>query len=82
MPELTEDTAMFSVYDGHGGPEIALYVAKYLPMLLKTHYAFTAGNMEHALREAFLAVDKQIALDETVDELQTLAGNFNVDYRI
>lgn len=74
LPDFTEDSAMFAVYDGHGGPEVALYTAKYLPMLLKTHYAFKGGDVKHALREAFLAVDKQIVLEETIDELQTLAG--------
>lgn len=74
IPEFTDDSAMFAVYDGHGGPEIALYVAKYLPMLLKTHYAYKQGDTKHALREAFLAVDKQIVLEDTIDELQTLAG--------
>jgi len=74
LPDFTDDSALFAVYDGHGGPEIALYTAKYLPMLLKTHYAFKGGEMKHALREAFLAVDKQIVLEDTIDELQTLAG--------
>lgn len=74
LPNFTDDSAMFAVYDGHGGPEIALYVAKYLPMLLKTHYAFKQGDTKHALREAFLAVDKQVVLEDTIDELQTLAG--------
>ena len=55
-------------------PEVALYVAKYLPMLLKTQFDFTDGNIDQALRTTFLAVDKQIVLEETADELQTLAG--------
>ena len=74
LPEMTDDSAMFAVYDGHGGPEVSLYVAKYLPILLKTQYHFTSGKLEAALKEAFLAVDKQIVLEETADELQTLAG--------
>ncbi|KAL5248199.1 hypothetical protein ACHWQZ_G017393 [Mnemiopsis leidyi] len=74
VPDLTDNSALFAVYDGHGGPEVALYVAKYLPMLLKTQYDFTDGKMEQALRTTFLAVDKQIVLAETADELQTLAG--------
>ena len=74
VPDLTDNSALFAVYDGHGGPEVALYVAKYLPMLLKTQYDFTDGQMEQALKTTFLAVDKQIVLAETADELQTLAG--------
>jgi len=74
VPDLTDNSALFAVYDGHGGGEVALYVAKYLPMLLKTQYDFTDGKIEQALKTTFLAVDKQIVLEETADELQTLAG--------
>ena len=82
LPDFTDDSALFAVYDGHGGPEVALYVAKYLPMLLKTQYNFTAGKIDHAFKEAFLAVDKQIVLEDTADELQTLAGSclFSIRY--
>jgi len=74
VPDLTDNSALFAVYDGHGGAEVALYVAKYLPMLLKTQYDFTDGKIGQALKTTFLAVDKQIVLEETADELQTLAG--------
>ena len=49
-------------------------------MLLKTHYAYKQGDTKHALREAFLAVDKQIVLEDTIDELQTLAGKLSNFY--
>lgn len=73
-PTLTPESALFAVYDGHGGAEVSKYVAKYLPNMIISQAHFKEGRMEDALREAFLALDTQIISEEAVDELQELAG--------
>ncbi|KAK4825025.1 hypothetical protein QYF61_023029 [Mycteria americana] len=46
IPELDSETAMFSVYDGHGGEEVALYCAKYLPEIIKDQKAYKEGKLQ------------------------------------
>ena len=33
--DYDKDSAFFAVYDGHGGPEVAIYTAKKLPDFIK-----------------------------------------------
>ncbi|KAG8430744.1 hypothetical protein GDO86_020059 [Hymenochirus boettgeri] len=74
MPELDTETAMFSVYDGHGGEEVALYCAKYLPEIIKTQKAYKDGKLQMALEDAFLAIDQKLTQDEVIKELAQMAG--------
>ncbi|KAF3832509.1 hypothetical protein F7725_026174 [Dissostichus mawsoni] len=46
IPEFDEDTAMFSVYDGHGGEEVALYCSKYLPEIIKEQKTYKDGKLQ------------------------------------
>uniref|UniRef100_A0A3Q4G8V1 Protein phosphatase 1G n=1 Tax=Neolamprologus brichardi TaxID=32507 RepID=A0A3Q4G8V1_NEOBR len=65
IPDFDEDTAMFAVYDGHGGEEVALYCSKYLPDIIKE---------QKALEDAFLAIDGRITTEEVIKELVQIAG--------
>jgi len=49
--------AIFSVYDGHGGPLTAEYVARYLHVNLLRDESF-GDNIPEALREAFLCTNE------------------------
>ncbi|KTF93321.1 hypothetical protein cypCar_00004142 [Cyprinus carpio] len=46
IPELDDETAMFAVYDGHGGEEVALYCSKYLPDIIKEQKAYKDGKLQ------------------------------------
>ncbi|GAB0094185.1 Probable protein phosphatase CG10417 [Sergentomyia squamirostris] len=70
-----KETSFFAVYDGHGGPEIALYCSQKLPDYLKNTEAYKAGEMEKALQETFLGFDKTLLQPDVIEELKLLAGD-------
>lgn len=74
IPDFDVDTAMFSVYDGHGGEEVALYCSKYLPDIIKEQKAYKDGKLQKALEDAFLAVDTRMTTEEVIKELVQIAG--------
>ncbi|KAJ4947485.1 hypothetical protein JOQ06_009520 [Pogonophryne albipinna] len=74
IPEFDEDTAMFSVYDGHGGEEVALYCSKYLPEIIKEQKTYKDGKLQKALEEAFLVIDGNITTEDVIKELVQIAG--------
>ncbi|KAI2657549.1 Protein phosphatase 1G [Labeo rohita] len=74
IPEMDEETAMFAVYDGHGGEEVALYCSKYLPDIIKEQKAYKDGKLQKALEDAFLAIDARITTEEVIKELVQIAG--------
>ncbi|XP_062243132.1 protein phosphatase 1G [Platichthys flesus] len=74
ITDFDEDTAMFAVYDGHGGEEVALYCSKYLPDIIKEQKTYKDGKLQKALEEAFLAIDSRITTEEVIKELVQIAG--------
>ncbi|XP_061820237.1 protein phosphatase 1G [Nerophis lumbriciformis] len=74
IPEFDEETAMFSVYDGHGGEEVALYCSKYLPDIIKEQKTYKDGKLQKALEDAFLAIDRRITTEDVIKELVQIAG--------
>ncbi|XP_063048128.1 protein phosphatase 1G isoform X2 [Engraulis encrasicolus] len=74
IPELDDETAMFAVYDGHGGEEVALYCSKYLPDIIKEQQAYKDGKLQKALEDAYLAIDGKITTEEVIKELVQIAG--------
>uniref|UniRef100_A0A8C3G3C7 Protein phosphatase 1G n=1 Tax=Cyclopterus lumpus TaxID=8103 RepID=A0A8C3G3C7_CYCLU len=75
IPEFDgEETAMFSVYDGHGGEEVALYCSKYLPDIIKEQKTYKDGKLQMALEEAFLAIDRRMTTEDVIKELVQIAG--------
>ncbi|XP_057674379.1 protein phosphatase 1G isoform X2 [Corythoichthys intestinalis] len=74
IPEFDEETAMFSVYDGHGGEEVALYCSKYLPDIIKEQKTYKDGKLQKALEDAFLAIDCRITTEDVIKELVQISG--------
>ncbi|XP_053315409.1 protein phosphatase 1G [Spea bombifrons] len=80
IPELDCETAMFSVYDGHGGEEVALYCAKYLPDIIKEQKTYKEGKLQKALEDAFLAIDEKLTQEDVIKELSQMAGRLLNDH--
>lgn len=50
----------FGVYDGHGGDKVALYTGEHLHEIIAKQDAFKNGQIEQALKDGFLAIDRSI----------------------
>lgn len=74
IPEFDDETAMFAVYDGHGGEEVALYCSKYLPGTIKEQKTYKDGKLQKALEDAFLAIDSRMTTEDVIKELVQIAG--------
>jgi serine/threonine protein phosphatase PrpC len=68
QPNLTENIALFAVFDGHGGPEVAKFCSKYFPIELLKNEHFKSGNYKTALEETFLRMDV-LLIDDHNDDL-------------
>uniref|UniRef100_A0A8C7XX89 Protein phosphatase 1G n=1 Tax=Oryzias sinensis TaxID=183150 RepID=A0A8C7XX89_9TELE len=79
IPDFDVDTAMFSVYDGHGGEEVALYCSKYLPDIIKEQKTYKDGKLQKALEDAFLAIDGRITTADVIKELVQISGRLRED---
>lgn len=73
------NTSFFAVYDGHGGAEVATYCADKLPYFLKELSTYKDGELEKALKEAFLGFDKTLLEPQVVEILKILAGEKGFD---
>lgn len=57
LPDFTEDLALFAVFDGHGGPEVAHMAAKLYPSFLKSNKHFQQKDYKRALISSFEEFD-------------------------
>lgn len=55
--DFDDETSLFAVFDGHSGPEVALYASEKLPQLIKGNKHYQMGDIEEALRDVFITFD-------------------------
>lgn len=70
--KFTKDSALFAVFDGHGGTEVAKFCEHHFGEELKKNANFEAGKMEEALKETFLLMDRMLVTPEGQAQLRTL----------
>ena len=56
--------SFFGVYDGHGGDKVAIYAGENLHKVIAKQEAFRKGDIEQALKDGFLAIDRAILSGE------------------
>lgn len=56
----TSKCALFAVFDGHGGSNVAIYSGNKLQERLATDEAFKAGLFGQALTQSFLGLDTDL----------------------
>jgi protein phosphatase 1G len=69
---LSDDCHIFGVFDGHGGPEVARFCSRRMPLELKRHPAFAAGAFEESLKQVFHRMDELMRSREGFTELEVL----------
>lgn len=58
--EVADGVYLFGVFDGHGGPEVAHYVAQTLPKELLNEPYFKLKNYAKALANVFKRIDDML----------------------
>ena len=66
---LRESLMIFGVFDGHGGKEVAHFVARHFNNELSNCRPFLNGNYEHGLKETFLRMDEMMKSPDGIKEL-------------
>jgi protein phosphatase 1G len=69
---LTDDHHLFAVLDGHGGSEVAKFVATYLPQELKSLDHFQQGKLDESLITAFHKMDELMLSEKGRAQLEDL----------
>jgi protein phosphatase 1G len=74
LPNLTEDEAcsLWGVFDGHGGREVSLFVARHLADELQRQEAYHQGRYDEALISIFHRMDDMLRDEVFDDEIRQL----------
>jgi serine/threonine protein phosphatase PrpC len=70
--EFDTNAALFAVFDGHGGAEVAKFCSKNFGAELKKLPEYKQGNYEAALKKAFLLMDEILVTPEGQKQLKTM----------
>ena len=62
--------ALFGVFDGHGGKEVAKFCAAHIADVLKATEGYKKGDYSDALRQTFLDMDVVMTREEHMAELE------------
>jgi hypothetical protein len=71
------DRALFGVFDGHGGVEVARFCAQHLPELLLSAEAYKREDISAALVSAYLKIDEMLRDPTYAEELEELKTTSN-----
>ncbi|KAH3677069.1 hypothetical protein WICMUC_001975 [Wickerhamomyces mucosus] len=69
--QTSAPNAFFGVYDGHGGDAIAKFTGDNLFRIVKNQEEYSKGNFNLALKNAFLAADREILQNDVLKNDQS-----------
>lgn len=67
------EVSIFGVFDGHGGCEVAHFIAKHFVEEIKKTERFKKGDYKGALIETFLTIDKMLLTEQGKKELVAIS---------
>lgn len=68
--DFEDDMHMFGVFDGHGGKEVAIYVAENLINIFLNTKQYKSEDYEKALYQTFVKIDENLATKEAKKKMQ------------
>lgn len=80
--DIAPGTSVFGVFDGHGGSEVALFVAKHYTAELLASRDFQAADKTRLLQNSFLRMDELILAPEGQKELVRIQRNLPEDAQL
>ena len=69
-PNFDENVALFAIFDGHGGPEVAIFCEKHFGKQLKANQSYQKKDYVVALAETFFKMDQLLFSKEGKEELK------------
>ena len=68
--DLGDGNALFGVFDGHGGPEVAKFVRAHFTKNLVAHPSYKKKDYKTALEQTFLKMDRLLMTEKGKQELK------------
>jgi len=69
------NAALFAVFDGHGGKEVAEFASRHFAEELKKDENYKAKKYEEALKNTFLKIDALLMTEKGKEEIKKITGS-------
>eukprot|EP00039_Didymoeca_costata_P006946 m.94882 g.94882 ORF g.94882 m.94882 type:complete len:1032 (+) comp13464_c2_seq1:103-3198(+) len=69
---LDKSNGVVGVFDGHGGNEVSLYVAKHIAETIRASKGYKDSSPKDALCQSFLTLDEELKTETAIKELKQL----------
>lgn len=79
---LDDSTMLFGVFDGHGGCEVAQFVARHFSFHLMNNDHYRKKEIELALISTFLKMDELLQKEDSIKELMRISKGLPPNYPI
>ena len=70
--DLGDGNSLFTVFDGHGGEQVAMFCERYMPDLLLSQETYMAKDYAKALEDTFVELDYMLLSEEGYEKLKQI----------